>query len=223
MKSIAIDGPSGAGKSTLARKLASELGFLYVDTGAIYRTVALFAQRQGVNLSDADAVTELLADVDISMKYGEDGLQRMYLAGDDVTTAIRVNEVSQAASKVAAVPAVRAFLLDFQRKQAQQGDVIMDGRDIGTVVLPNADVKVYLTATSEARAKRRMTELQGRGQDIPFDEILQDIIQRDERDYNRPIAPLCQAEDAVVLDTTRLNREESFSALVDIAKEGLGR
>ena len=218
-KSIAIDGPAGAGKSTLARALARELGYYYVDTGAIYRTVALRVRRAGADPSDPAQVVPLLDQVDISMGYGPDGLQRMYLDGEDVTDAIRENEISGLASKVSAIPEVRAFLLDFQRRQAREHDVVMDGRDIGTVVLPQAGVKIFLTAAPEARARRRLLELEQRGQKADFDTVLSEILRRDEQDRTRPIAPLRQAEDAVLLDTTSLNLAESLQALLAIVKE----
>jgi len=222
-KSIAIDGPAGAGKSTLARQLAGELGFLYVDTGAIYRTVALKAHRSGADPASAEQVEPLLGQTDIRMAYDEQGVQRMYLDGEDVSSAIREHYVSALASKVSAIPAVRAFLLDFQRQQAREHNVVMDGRDIGTVVLPDADVKIFLTAAPEARAKRRALELEQKGQDSDFDTILRDIIARDEQDANRPIAPLKQAEDAVLVDTTHLDLAQSLAALKNAVKEGLLR
>ncbi len=217
--SVAIDGPSGAGKSTLARKAAAILGYLYVDTGAIYRTVALSAVRGGIDPADAQALVPTLEQLDIRLEYGEDGLQHMYLNGEDVSQAIRVHEISQHASTVSAIPAVRAFLLELQRDLARKNNVIMDGRDIGTVVLPQAQVKIYLTASPESRAHRRYLELQQRGQDTELDTVLRDIIKRDEQDSNRPIAPLRQAEDAVLLDTTQLNLEQSLQAILDIIKE----
>ena len=220
-RSIAIDGPAGAGKSTLARKAAGELGFLYVDTGAIYRTVALRAREAGADPSDPEQVAPLLEDLDLRMDYGGDGVQRMYLSGRDVTGAIRENEVSALASKVAALPVVREFLLDFQRKQAREHDVVMDGRDIGTVVLPQAGVKIFLTAAPEARARRRTLELHQRGQDADFDEILWEIRRRDEQDENRPVAPLRQAEDAALLDTTNLDLKGSLEALLTLVRERL--
>lgn len=219
--SIAIDGPSGAGKSTLARQMAKELGFLYVDTGAIYRTVALHAQRQGVNPGDREAVAPLLGTLSIRMDYGEDGMQRMYLGEEDVSDAIRVHAVSQCASQVAAIPEVRDFLLEYQRKLAREHNVVMDGRDIGTVVLPDADVKIFLTASAEIRAKRRLLELQQRGQQADYATILHDVEQRDEQDRTRAIAPLRQAEDAVLVDTSELNLEESLQAMLKIAGERL--
>lgn len=219
MRSIAIDGPSGAGKSTLARQLAKELGFLYVDTGAIYRTVALKAQRSGVQPGEREQVIPLLNGLNIRMGYGEDGLQHMYLDGEDVTEMIRVHAVSQCASLVAAIPEVRAFLLDYQRQLARESDVVMDGRDIGTVVLPNADVKIFLTASAEVRARRRLLELEQRGQSADFQTILHDIQQRDEQDRTRAVAPLRQAEDAVLLDTSELDLAESLQAMLNIVKE----
>lgn len=219
-KSVAIDGPAGAGKSTLARQAAKELGFLYVDTGAIYRTVALKVLRTGTDPADEAQVSALLEGLDISMDYGPNGEQRMFLEGEDVSKAIREHRVSGLTSQVSAIPAVRAFLLDFQRRLAREHSVVMDGRDIGTVVLPDADVKIFLTAAPEARAKRRLLELEQRGQQADFDTILHDIIQRDEQDRSRPIAPLRQAEDAVLLDTTHLNLEESLQSLLTLIKEG---
>lgn len=220
-RSIAIDGPAGAGKSTLARALARELGYLYVDTGAIYRTVALRAREAGADPSDPEQVAPLLEDLNLRMDYGGDGVQRMYLSGRDVTETIRENEVSALASQVAALPAVREFLLDFQRKQAREHDVVMDGRDIGTVVLPQAGVKIFLTAAPEARARRRTAELLQRGQDADFDEILREIRQRDKQDENRPVAPLRQAEDAALLDTTNLDLKGSLEALLTLVRERL--
>lgn len=217
--SVAIDGPSGAGKSTLARKAASILGYLYVDTGAIYRTVALSAVRAGIDPKDATSLIPTLEGLDIRLEYAADGLQHMYLNGEDVSEAIRVHEISQHASTVSAIPAVRAFLLELQRELARKNNVIMDGRDIGTVVLPEAQVKIFLTASPESRAHRRHLELQQRGQNTEFDTVLADIIKRDEQDTNRPIAPLRQAEDAVLLDTTNLNLEQSLQAILDIIGE----
>ena len=221
--SIAIDGPAGAGKSTLARQLAGELGYLYVDTGAIYRTVAVKTCRAGVDATDAEKVVPLLDDMNIRMEYDAQGVQRMYLDGEDVSEAIREHHISGLASKVSAIPAVRAFLLDFQRKQAREHNVIMDGRDIGTVVLPNADVKIFLTASPEARAQRRTLELQQKGQQADFEGILRDIMERDEQDRNRPIAPLKQADDAVLVDTTNLDLAGSLEALKTAVKEGISK
>ena len=220
-RSIAIDGPSGAGKSTLARALAKALGYLYVDTGAIYRTVGLQACRTGVDPEDRDGVIALLPGLDISLGYGEDGVQRMFLNGEDVSQAIRQHEISRYASCVSALPEVRAFLLDRQRQLAAEHDVVMDGRDIGTVVLPQADVKIFLTAAPEARARRRWLELQQRGEATDYETVLRDVIDRDEKDTNRATAPLRQAEDAVLADTTQLDLEQSLDLLIHIAKERL--
>jgi len=221
VKSIAIDGPSGAGKSTLARRLARELGFLYVDTGAIYRTVALFALRESTDLGDGAAVSALLERLDVALNYDGDGLQRMYLNGEDVTTAIRENRVSLAASRVSALPAVRAFLLEMQRKLAREHDVVMDGRDIGTVVLPDADVKVYLTASAEDRADRRCRELLERGEQVDRAQVLQEVLERDRRDMSRETAPLRRAEGAALVDTTGVGLEESFALLLDAVRQNL--
>ena len=215
-KSVAIDGPSGAGKSTLARQAAQALGFLYVDTGAIYRTLGLLALERGVDPSDGAAVTGLLPQADIRLAYdGGDGLQRMYLCGRDVTEDIRRPEVSRAASGVSAIPAVREFLLETQRELARQHDVIMDGRDIGTVVLPAADVKIFLTASPEARARRRCDELAQRGTPQDLETVLAETVERDRRDTTRETAPLRRAEDAVLVDTTKLDLAESLQALLD--------
>ena len=212
-KSVAIDGPAGAGKSTLAPRLAQRLGFLYVDTGAIYRTVGLYTLR---NRLAPEAVVPMLEKLDIRMEYDSGGVQRMRLNGEDVSEAIRVHEVSQRASQVAALPEVRAFLLDFQRRQAREHSVVMDGRDIGTVVLPDADVKIFLTASPEVRAKRRLLELEQRGQPAQYEQILQDIQDRDRQDRNRAAAPLRQAEDAVLLDTSGLDLEQSLTQMLEI-------
>ncbi len=221
-RAIAIDGPSGAGKSTLAKRLARELGFLYVDTGAIYRTVGLAALRQGVAPGDEAGVLPLLPTLVITTAYAPDGLQHMYLSGEDVTEAIRQHAVSDAASQVSAIPGVRDFLLEMQRRFALENNVIMDGRDIGTVVLPEAALKVFLTAQPEVRARRRYEELLARGQQAEYDTVLQDVRDRDWRDSHRAVAPLKQAQDAVVVDTTGLDLEGSFGALMNLAKERLG-
>ncbi len=219
--SIAIDGPCGAGKSTLAKRLAQELGFLYVDTGAIYRTVGLAARSRDVDPSDAAKVESILPDLTITMGYGEDGLQHMLLNGEDVTQAIRKNEISVYASKVASIPAVRAYLLEMQRRMAREHDVIMDGRDIGTVVLPKAEVKLFLTAGPEARAERRYRELLELGQKADFEQVLQEVVERDRRDMEREISPLRQADDAVLADTTGLDLEGSFRLLLTLVQERL--
>lgn len=220
-RSIAIDGPSGAGKSTMAKAVASVLGFLYVDTGAIYRTLGLFALRQGVEPSDEEKVLPLLAGVSIRMAYAEDGLQHMYLGDEDVTEVIRTPEVSTAASQISAIPGVRSFLLEMQRDMARNNNVIMDGRDIGTVVLPGADVKIFLTASAEDRARRRYLELLERGSGADYDTVLSEIIERDARDTERAAAPLRRAEDALLVDTTGNSMEESIEQLTNIIKERL--
>lgn len=220
-QSIAIDGPAGAGKSTVARAAAKELNFLYVDTGAIYRTVALAVDRLGIDPGDGEAVARALPALKIRMDHGPSGEQRMFLGEEDVSKAIRENRVSALASKVSALPQVRAFLLDFQRQLARENNVIMDGRDIGTVVLPRAEVKVFLTAAPEARARRRLLELEMRGQQADYDTILKEIVQRDKQDRERAAAPLKQAEDAVLLDTTQLNLEQSVEALLKIVRARL--
>ena len=216
--SIAIDGPSGAGKSTLARRLATTLRFLYVDTGAIYRTIAYYAYANHLDPADEAAVLAALPNICIELRHDAEGLQRMILNGEDVTDAIRLPQISQYASVVSAYPGVRAFLLEMQRDFARKGSVIMDGRDIGTVVLPQADVKIFLTASPEARARRRCLELEQRGTPEPFDQVLSEIQQRDWDDSPRETAPLRQAEDAVVVDTTELNFEESLAALLAVVR-----
>ena len=220
-KSIAIDGPSGAGKSTMAKRLAEILGFLYVDTGAIYRTLGLYALQNGADPGDDSAVIPLLPRVSIQMAYGEDGLQHMYLDGEDVTAVIRRPEVSTAASKISAIPAVRSFLLDMQRDMAKKNNVIMDGRDIGTVVLPQADAKIFLDASAEARAQRRCAELLDRGMTTDYETVFRDILERDARDSGRATAPLKQAEDAILVDTTDYSLEESFQILLQTIREKL--
>ena len=218
-KSIAIDGPSGAGKSTMAKALAARLGFLYVDTGAIYRTLGLFALDNGADPGDWNQVEPLLSRVSIRMDYAEDGLQHMYLGGRDVTRDIRRPEVSDAASKISAIPEVRTFLMDMQRDMAKRHHVVMDGRDIGTVVLPRADVKIFLTASPEERAARRCAELKGRGTPVDYETVLADIMERDARDSGRSAAPLKRAEDALLVDTTGITLEESFQLLLRTVQE----
>lgn len=220
--SIAIDGPSGAGKSTLARALAKKKGYLYVDTGAIYRTLGCYVRRRGADPKDEAVVLELLRWAEVELRYGEDGLQHMFLNGEDVSEEIRLPEVSKYASAVSAHAGVRAFLLEMQRGLARKHSVVMDGRDIGTVVLPDADVKVFLTASAKMRAKRRCLELQQRGTPEPLDQVLSEIVQRDWDDTHRAAAPLRQAEDAVVVDTTALNFEESLTALLRVIEEKNG-
>lgn len=212
MISVAIDGPSGAGKSTLAKRLAKELGYLYVDTGAMYRSIGLYVLRQGVDPKDEAAVTALLPQIQIELRY-VDGAQRVLLCGEDVSEAIRAENVGMATSAVSAHPPVRAFLLELQRGMARTHDILMDGRDIGTVILPNASVKIFLTASAEARATRRFRELQEKGVDTDFETVLEDIRRRDYQDSHRATAPLRQAEDAVLVDTSEMDLEESFQAL----------
>jgi len=219
---IAIDGPSGAGKSTLARRAAKKFGFIYVDTGAIYRTVGLAAHRRGIDCHNESAVSAILPQLDIKMGYNEAGEQRMLLNGEDVSEAIRAPEISICASDVSSLPAVRAFLLDMQRKTARENSVIMDGRDIGTVVLPDAELKIYLTASAAARAERRLKELREKGVETSFEEVLRDIEYRDWQDTHRETAPLRQAEDAVLLDTSEIGLEESCELLYAAIREGLG-
>ena len=221
-KSIAVDGPSGAGKSPLAKLLARRLGFLYVDTGAIYRTVGLYVARQGGDCGDPQQVLPRLPELQLSLTYGADGLQHMLLAGEDVTQAIRENQVSRYASQVSAYPAVRAFLLEMQRDMAKTQNILMDGRDIGTVVLPNATVKIFLTASPEARATRRWKEYQAKGMPNTYEEVLADVKQRDYQDTHRAAAPLKQAEDAVLLDTSELNFEQSLDAMKQIIAQKVG-
>lgn len=218
MISVAIDGPSGAGKSSLAKRLAKELGYLYVDTGAMYRAIGLYAKRAGADTKNAAAVEALLPRVRVELKY-VDGVQRVLLCGEDVSEAIRAEEIGMAASDVSAHPAVRRFLLDTQRNMALTHDLLMDGRDIGTVILPNATVKIFLTASPEARAKRRMLELRQKGQPAEYETVLEDIRQRDWQDTHRETAPLKQAEDALLVDTSELDFEESFQALKKLILE----
>ena len=216
--SVAIDGPSGAGKSTLAKECAKRFGFLYVDTGAIYRTVGLAAKRAGIPPESAADVLPLLPTLEIDLRHAEDG-QHMFLFNEDVNSLIRTPEVSAYASKVSAIAEVRSFLMEMQRSLARKNSVIMDGRDIGTVVLPNADIKVFLTASAEARAKRRLLELEEKGQSFSFEEILRDMQERDERDTQRAAAPLKAADDALLMDTTALSLEESIAALCAVIEK----
>lgn len=219
--SIAVDGPSGAGKSSLARRCASAFGFIYVDTGAIYRCVGLAAYRKGIDRKDAGAVSALLPELEIKIAYDDKGEQRMYLNGEDVSREIREPHISLCASDVSAIPQVRAFLLEMQRKMAEENSVIMDGRDIGTVVLPNAQLKIFLTASPEARAERRMLELKEKGVEQSFEEVLEEINQRDRKDSCRETAPLREAEDAIHVDTSKISFEESFEVLCGIIEQKL--
>ncbi len=223
MISIAIDGPSGAGKSTISRKAAEKFGFIYVDTGAIYRTIGLATKIRGVSLDDTAAVVALLPTLEIELKYNDAGEQHMYLDGNDVSRDIRLPEVSMLASKVSAIPEVREFLVDMQRGMAEKYDVIMDGRDIGTVILPNADLKIFLTADVRDRARRRYEELRTKGMEKPFDEVLAEMEKRDEQDTQRAAAPLKAADDAVLLDTSGNTLEESIDEVCRLISEKTGR
>ena len=220
MFAVAIDGPAGAGKSSVAKAAAQELGFVYVDTGAIYRTIALHVLRQGVDPHQASAVEALLPQVQVSLEYTQQG-QKMLLNGEDVTALIRTPEVSMATSACSAIPAVRAYLLQLQRDLAAENNVLMDGRDIGTVVLPHAQLKVFLTASPEERARRRVAQLEKAGQQADYASILRDIQQRDYQDSHRETAPLRPAEDAVLLDNSSYTFEESVRRLVALVRERL--
>ena len=220
--SIAVDGPSGAGKSTLAKALARELNIIYVDTGAIYRTIGLEVFRRGLDPKNEAEVSAILPELSIRMDYEDDGLQHMFLNGEDVTADIRLPSISLYASDVSALPAVRAFLLEMQRELARRNCVIMDGRDIGTVVLPDAEVKIYLTASAEERAKRRFLELAVRGAGKTYQEVLEEQRLRDDNDMHRAIAPLKPAEDSVIVDTTELDFEQSKQAVLSIIRERVG-
>lgn len=212
---VALDGPSGAGKSTIAKAVAKKLEYVYVDTGAMYRSIAYYVISKGADLSDPEQIKPLLGDISIKLCYTEAG-QRVMLNDEDVSDKIRTPEISMGASKVSAIPEVREFLLELQKNIAKENNIIMDGRDIGTVVLPNADVKIFLTAAPEARAERRFKELQEKGDKSTYDEVLQDIIQRDYNDTHREIAPLKKADDAVEVDSTELTLEESVEAIYKV-------
>ena len=221
MVSVAIDGPAGAGKSTLARRLAAELGYIYVDTGAMFRTIGLYALRAGKDPKDNEAVNALLPEISLKFAF-IGGEQHIYLNGEDVSTAIRTEEVGMATSAVGANPEVRAFLLGMQRDMAKTQDVLMDGRDIGTVVLPDATVKIFLTASPEARATRRWKEYQQKGVEVSYEEVLADVRQRDYQDTHRAAAPLRQADDAQLLDTSEMNFEQSLEAMKKMIVEKVG-
>lgn len=220
MFAVAIDGPAGAGKSSVAKAAAKELGFVYVDTGAIYRIIALYVLRKGVDPHDAAGVEALLPEIQVGMEYTDQG-QKMLLNGEDVTGLIRTPEVSMATSTCAAIPAVRGYLLQLQRDLAQKNNVLMDGRDIGTVVLPNAQLKVFLTASPEERARRRVAQLEEAGQPAEYEAILKDIQQRDYQDSHRETAPLRPAEDSVLLDTSELDFDGSVRQLVELVRQRL--
>ena len=217
--SVASDGPAGAGKSTIARRLAAELGYRYVDTGAIYRTVAYFMDLWGVSPKDVDGVNRYIDELTIEIEYDEDGLQHMIMNGMDVTEDIRTQEISQKASLISAHACVREMLLDMQRDLANAYDVVMDGRAIGTVVLPKASVKIFLTASAEVRAKRRCNELLAKGQKAKYETVLKEIQQRDYQDTHREIAPLKMARDSIKVDTSEMNIEETVAALLKIIRE----
>ena len=218
---IALDGPGGAGKSTLAKAIAKKLNILHVDTGAIYRTIGYAAFARSLNAKDEAQIAPLLEKIHIDMAFDEAGGQKMLLDGKDVSREIRLPEISMYASNVSALPCVRAYLLDMQRSIAKKRSVIMDGRDIGTVVLPDADLKIYLTASAEARANRRCLELKERGTPEPYDKVLREIDERDEQDMHRAIAPLREAADAVRVDTSNLDFAQSERALLDLIEEKL--
>ena len=216
--SVAIDGPSGAGKSTVARAAAAKLGYVYVDTGAMYRSIGLAVCRRGIAGEDTAGIIATLPEIAIQLTY-QDGAQHVLLNGEDVAEAIRTPEISYYASKVSAVPEVRRFLLETQRNMAKNGNILMDGRDIGTVILPDAPVKIFLTASAQSRAERRYKELIEKGQQVTMDGILHDINERDRQDMTRAVAPLKQADDAVLLDTSSLTLEESIAAVLRIIRE----
>lgn len=217
MINIAIDGPAGAGKSSVAKAVAAKLGFIYVDTGALYRSIGVNALRHGIKTDDADAVIALLPETKVELRY-INGTQRVFLNGEDVSEAIRMPEASMAASNVSAIPAVRTFLLDLQRDMAKNNNVIMDGRDIGTVILPEAQYKFFLTASAEVRADRRFKELKEKGIDVDYNALLEEIIQRDYNDSHRETAPLRQADDAILIDSSNMTLEESINAIADRVK-----
>ncbi len=218
MISVAIDGPAGAGKSTIAKMVSKKLGYIYVDTGALYRSIGYFVLKNGGDIDNADSVVSFLPQIQVEIKF-IDGVQHVFVNGEDVSDKIRTEEVSQAASKASAIPAVREFLLDLQRSFAEKYNIVMDGRDIGTVVLPNATVKIFLTASAEERANRRYLEQKERGYDVNYDDILADIKERDYRDMNREIAPLKCADDAIYLDTSPNTVEQSIQAVLDIINQ----
>lgn len=221
MINVAVDGPAGAGKSYLARTIAKRLGYIYVDTGALYRTVALFMSEKGIAVSDAPAVIAALPQVKVSLDYAEDGAQHVYLDGRDVSEAIRMPAISMAASTVSAIPEVRAFLLDIQRTMAKTHNVVMDGRDIGTVILPDAQVKIFLCASEKARAKRRYLELIEKGVETSLEAVEAEMLTRDHNDSTRKVAPAIAAEDAVILDNSELDREGTVEAALKIIADKL--
>lgn len=221
MINIAVDGPAGAGKSYLARQIAKRLGYIYVDTGALYRSVALYMTEEGIAPSDADSVIAALSGVSVSLDYADDGEQHVFLNGSDVSSEIRNPEISLAASSVSAIPEVRAFLLNIQRKMARTHNVVMDGRDIGTVILPMAQVKIFLCANKSARAKRRFLELTEKGIETTLEAVESEMSLRDKNDSTRKVAPAVPADDAVILDNSELDREETIEAALEIIAENL--
>lgn len=220
MINVAIDGPAGAGKSTIAKAVAAKLGYIYVDTGALYRTVALSAARKGI-LDDTDKIIEMLGDIEVKLGFADDGTQCVYLNGEEVSSFIRTPEISMGASKVSAIPEVREFLLDLQRNIARENNVIMDGRDIATVVLPHANPKIFLTATAECRAKRRYKELLEKGESVRYEDVLADVNKRDYQDSHREIAPLKPTDESIMADTSDLELEESVDMVINIVKESM--
>ena len=218
---IAIDGPGGAGKSTVAKAVAKRLDILYVDTGALYRTIGLYVKSRGVDPKDAEGVTALLGEINIEVKY-ENGAQCVYLNGTNPGDAIRTPEMSMYASAVSAIGAVRAFLLETQKQIARENSVIMDGRDIGTVILPNADVKIFMTASAECRARRRYNELVARGQNVKYEDVLNEMNERDGADSSRAIAPTKAADDAILLDNSDLSFDENVEAVIEIVAKKVG-
>lgn len=220
MINVAIDGPAGAGKSTIAKAAAKELGFIYVDTGALYRTIALSAVRCGA-VSDNEKIITMLNDITVKLGFADDGSQCVYLNGEDVSSLIRTPEISMAASKVSAIPEVRAFLLDLQRDIANENHVIMDGRDIASVVLPNAKPKIFLFASPECRAERRYKELMEKGEDVTYEDVLADVNQRDYQDSHREIAPLKPTEESVMADTSEFDLQQSIELIIRIIKENM--
>ena len=216
---IALDGPAGAGKSSIARRAAKALGYIYVDTGALYRTVGLAAMRNNVEPKPSAELEQLLASIRVELTFNETGEQIVLLDGEDVSGEIRTSEASKMASNISAVPAVRAYLLDLQRDMAKTNNVIMDGRDIGTVVLPDAKVKIFLTASPEARAQRRYKEMVEKGMDVQYENVLKDVMERDYNDMHREIAPLKPAEGSITVDTTELDFEQSIEAIINVIKE----
>lgn len=219
MINVAIDGPAGAGKSTIAKAAAKQLNYIYVDTGALYRTIAYNAVMNNV-IDDTNGIIAMLDNTKVELKY-IDGVQAVFLNGEDVSAFIRTPEISMGASKVSAIPEVRAFLLSLQQEIAKENDVIMDGRDIATVVLPNADVKIFLFASPECRAERRYKELVEKGENVTYDEVLEDVNKRDYQDSHREIAPLKPSEDSIMLDTSKLNLDESIELVIKTIKENI--